>query len=153
MLQALRDAGVPCAVASSSPHFMLGPGLEESGLAEYIGPVVSVDDVGASKREPAAYDRARELLETPREQTWVFEDAAYALRCAKTAGYPTVAVWDCDESGTFEELGALADIAVRSFEELRLEAGQPVRRPAGYLCQNPRPVCGNPAKSVAPCAD
>lgn len=152
-LQALRDAGVPCAVASSSPHFMLGPGLEESGLAEYIGPVVSVDDVGASKREPAAYDRARELLETPREQTWVFEDAAYALRCAKTAGYPTVAVWDCDESGTFEELGALADIAVRSFEELRLEAGQPVRRPAGYPCQNPRPVCGNPAKSVAPCAD
>ncbi len=118
VLEALREAGVPCAVASSSPHSMLGPGLEGSGLAPYISHVVSVDDVGASKREPAAYNRACELLGTPREDTWVFEDAVYAVRTAHEAGYPTVGVWDCDQSGTFEELASLADVAVRSFEEL-----------------------------------
>lgn len=125
-LEALQAAGIPCAVASSSPHSMLGPGLEGSGLAPLIAHVVSVDDVGASKREPAVFDRARELLGTSRAQTWVFEDSAYALKCARDAGYPTVAVWDCDESGTFEELSALADIAVHNWGELdagRLIAG------------------------------
>ena len=117
-LRALAEARIPCAVASSSPHSMLEPGLEGSGLARYIAHVVSVDDVGVSKREPAAYDRARELLGTPREQTWVFEDAAYAVRCAATAGYPTAAIWDRDESGAFEELSALANVAARTWGEL-----------------------------------
>ncbi len=120
-LQALKDAGVPCAIASSSPHSMLDPGVEATGLAPYISHVVSVDDVGVSKREPAAYDRARELLGTPLEATWVFEDAAYAVKTARNAGYPTVAIWDCDESGTFEELSRLADLAVRSYGEIDVE--------------------------------
>lgn len=125
-LEALQAANIPCAVASSSPHSMLGPGLEGSGLAPFIAHVVSVDDVGVSKRKPAAFDRARGLLGTSRAQTWVFEDSAYALKCAHDAGYPTVAVWDCDESGTFEELAALANIAVHNWGELdagRLIAG------------------------------
>jgi len=117
-LQSLRAAGVRCAVASSSPHSMLGPGLRGSGVGEYLDAVVSVEDVGASKREPAVYDRARELLGTPREATWVFEDAAYAVRTAKAGGYRTVAVWDCDKAGTLPELAELADVAVRDWRDL-----------------------------------
>lgn len=117
-LKRLRAAGVRCAIASSSPHSMLDPGAAATGLTPYLDAIVSTDDVGVSKREPAAYDRARELLGTPKEATWVFEDAAYAVRTAKAAGYHVVATWDCDESGTFEELAALADVAVRDWHEL-----------------------------------
>lgn len=114
----LAEAGVACAVASSSPHAMLDPGLACTGLAPYIAAVVSTDDVGVSKREPAAYDRACALVGTPREETWVFEDAVYALRTAAGAGYRTVGVWDRDDSGTFAELRSVADVAVRGWEEL-----------------------------------
>lgn len=119
-LAALRSAGVPCSVASSSPHSMLDAGMASTGLTAFIPPelVVSTDDVGVSKREPAAFDRARELMGSPLASTWVFEDSAYALECAARAGYRTVGVWDSDESGTFGQLRELADIAVRSFEEL-----------------------------------
>lgn len=117
-LEELRRAGVRCAVASSSPHSMLEPGLACAGLAPYIDAVVSTDDVGASKRAPAAYDRARELLGTPKGSTWVFEDALYAVGTAKAAGYRTIATWDCDESGVFEQLAAAADAAVRDWREL-----------------------------------
>lgn len=117
----LAEAGVPCAVASSSPHSMLDPGLACTGLAPYIRAVVSTDDVGSSKRTPAAYDRALELIGTPRGATWVFEDAIYALRTARGAGYRTVGMWDRDDSGTFEELSGVADVAVRGWDELDAE--------------------------------
>ena len=117
-LSQLQGAGVRCAIASSSPHSMLDPGAAGSGIGTYLEAIVSTDDVGISKREPAVYDRARELLGTPREGTWVFEDAAYAVRTARAGGYAVMGTWDCDESGTFEELAQLADHAVRSYEEI-----------------------------------
>lgn len=115
----LAEAGVPCAVASSSPHSMLDPGLACTGLAPYICAVVSTDDVGVSKREPAAYDRARELAGGPaRGETWVFEDAVYAVRTAVGAGYRCAGIWDRDDSGTLAELAAAADVAVRGWPDL-----------------------------------
>lgn len=115
-VRGLADAGVPMAVASSTPSALLRAGIEHAGFAPYMRAIVSVDDVGKSKREPAVYDRAREALGTTRAQTWGFEDATYALRTLNAAGYHTFGVYDCDLSGTFEELAGEADMVARSFE-------------------------------------
>ena len=69
----LRARGIRCSIASSTPHAMLVAGCEHTGLAPLVSAIVSTDDVGASKREPAVYDRARELMGTPVAATWVFE--------------------------------------------------------------------------------
>ena len=117
----LHRRGIPCAIASSSPHTLLDPGVDHTGLADLLVAVISTDDVQASKREPAVYDRARELLGSDLDATWVFEDGSYTFATTVPAGYRTVGVYDCDESGTFEELLRLADVAVRSFEELDVD--------------------------------
>jgi HAD superfamily hydrolase (TIGR01509 family) len=117
-VRALARAGVRMAVASSSPRSMLDPGLEHAGLLPYLEAVVSTDDVGAPKRVPAVYDRARAACGSDLAATWVFEDAAYALRTAGGAGYRLVGVWDSDDAGTLAELSELADVAVASFEDL-----------------------------------
>ena len=117
----LRARGIRCSIASSTPHAMLVAGCEHTGLAPLVSAIVSTDDVGASKREPAVYDRARELMGTPVAATWVFEDAAYALRTLACTDYRTVGIWDQDEAGTFEELSDLADVAIRSYAELDVE--------------------------------
>lgn len=118
----LHARGVALSVASSSPQPYLRAGLERCGFAPYLQAVVSVDDVGASKREPAVYDRARELMGTPLETTWGFEDSGYAIRTLRSSGYRTVGIYDCDLAGTYEELAALSDIAVRGFDELSADA-------------------------------
>lgn len=120
-LQELDARGIPCAVASSSPHALLDPGVGHTGIAHLLRAVVSTDDVGASKREPAVYDRARELLGSSLEATWVFEDATYTFATTVPAGYRTVGVYDCDDSGTFGQLERLADVAVRSFADIDVE--------------------------------
>lgn len=127
----LRARGIRCSIASSTPHAMLVAGCEHTGLAPLVSAIVSTDDVGASKREPAVYDRARELMGTPVAATWVFEDAAYALRTLACTDYRTVGIWDQDEAGTFEELSDLADVAIRSYAELDVErfvAGEYARK-------------------------
>ena len=47
----------------------------------------------------------------------LFEDALYALRTAKEAGFRTAAVYDPSEPGQ-EEMRRLAEYYIRSFEEL-----------------------------------
>ncbi len=121
-VQSLADRGVPTSVASSTPPTLLKAGLAHCGFAPYLAAIVSVEDVGRSKREPAVYDRAREALGTTRTQTWVFEDSVYAVHTAHAAGYPTVGMYDCDLGGTYEQLSLAADRAFHSFEELDADA-------------------------------
>lgn len=120
LVKRLAANGVPMSVASSSPQSYLRAGLEGTGFAPYLSAIVSVDDAGASKREPAVYDLAREALGTDRANTWGFEDSLYAVRTLKRAGYPVVGVYDCDESGTFADLSKEADLAIRDFSELSI---------------------------------
>ncbi|MDR2715344.1 MAG: HAD family phosphatase [Coriobacteriaceae bacterium] len=114
-VRGLHECGKKCRVASSTSPVLLRRALEVAGFTPYLDAIVSVDDVGASKRYPDVYDRARELMGTPQESTWVFEDSLYAVETLKKAGYRTVGVYDRDESGTLEEL-ALADLVVEDFQ-------------------------------------
>ncbi|MGI6105449.1 MAG: HAD family hydrolase [Raoultibacter sp.] len=119
-VKALHERGIRCSVASSTPTALLKVGLGEAGFVEYLDAIVSVDDAGASKREPAVYDLARERMGTNKETTWVFEDAVYALRTLTAAGYHCVGIYDNDVAGSFEELG-IANLVIRDFRELSVE--------------------------------
>ena len=117
-VRGLHERGIPCAVASSSPQHFLQVGLQHSGFMDCLDAVVSVDDVGTSKREPAVYDRARDVMGATTETAWGFEDSLYAVHTLRRGGYRSVGVFDTDDAGTYEQLEATADFAIRSFEEL-----------------------------------
>lgn len=121
-LEALAQRGVVMSVASSSPQSYLQAGLACAGIASYLRAIVSVEDVGSSKREPRVYDHARELMGTEKAFTWGFEDSIYAVRTLARAGYGVVGVYDRDDSGTWDQLSTEADLAIRSFEELDADA-------------------------------
>ena len=117
-VRALFERGVRLSVASSSPMPYLLAGLSHTDFLPLFDAVVSVDDVGKPKREPAVYDRARHLMGTDLSRTWGVEDALYAIGTLKRAGYHTLAVYDCDMSGTYEALAFAAERVVRDFREL-----------------------------------
>ena len=117
-VRSLFERGIRLSVASSSPMPYLLAGLSHTGFLPMLDAVVSVDDVGKPKREPAVYDRARSLMGAELSRTWGVEDALYAIGTLKRAGYHTLAVYDCDLSGTYAELSASAERAVRDFRDL-----------------------------------
>lgn len=120
-IEGLARHGVVMSVASSSPKPYLEAGLACAGIAPYLEAVVSVEDVHSNKRNPKVYDHTRDLMGTSTSLTWGFEDAIYAVRTLARAGYGTVGVYDHDLSGTWGQLSAEADLAIRSFEDLDAE--------------------------------
>ncbi len=120
-VEGLAACGVPMAVASSTPQALVEVAMRHTGIDGMLRTIVSVDALSSSKRSPEVYDLARASLGTERACTWGFEDTVYALRTLRLAGYRTMGVYDCDLSGTFEQLCGEADAVVRSFTELDAE--------------------------------
>ena len=118
LVKGLYALGVRMTVASSTPHGHLEAGLAHCGIAPYLDAILSVDDVGASKRDPLIFERARAIMGTPLSATWGVEDSIYAMNTLAKAGFRTLAIYDNDLSGTYGQLAAVAEHIISSFEEL-----------------------------------
>ncbi len=113
-LHACQTQGVRMAVASSSRHAYLEAGLRGAGISDFFEHVISVDDVGLSKRDPRFFETVAHLLGTDKKTTWVFDDAAYALETAHKAGFPTVAVLS-GENDSNESFAHTASLVIKGF--------------------------------------
>ncbi|WP_303249678.1 HAD family phosphatase [uncultured Slackia sp.] len=121
LIEEVRRRDIPCAIASSSPHAYLEAGLGRTGLLDAFASVFSTEDVKASKRERKIYDAAAKSMKAVPELTWCFDDAVYALRAMKKAGFKTVGVYDRDTSGTVEQLRDTADTTVLTLEDVDID--------------------------------
>jgi HAD superfamily hydrolase (TIGR01509 family) len=91
----LEAAGhVPVAVVSGAYRDEVVPALSAAGLDEAVAVVVTIEDVGRGKPDPAGYLLALELLDGdvgPGDVT-VFEDTESGVAAAKAAGMRCVAI-------------------------------------------------------------
>ena len=118
-LERLRHAGVAMALVTASPPPIVDVALSVAEIRDYFDVVLSIDDVGASKRHPTIYDEAlRRLGGSAREQAVVYEDATYALRTAYEAGFETVLVDDPVYRPSREEALGYADHVVERLDAL-----------------------------------
>ena len=86
LLEAARAQGVPCGVASSSPHSWVDRELDQRGVRHLFDVVVCADDVERAKPFPDLYLLAcRNLVAAP-EETVAIEDTPNGLAAAKAAG-------------------------------------------------------------------
>lgn len=92
LLDALGDAGVPLAVASSSPMDWVGTHLRERGLWDRFATVCSGDQVPRTKPDPAVYLLACERLGVSPARSVSIEDSIHGVRAARAAGMVAVAV-------------------------------------------------------------
>ncbi len=125
-LESCVRANVAMSVVSSSAPAYLEAGLSAAGIREFFSVVVSVDDVGSSKRTPHVFDYTCARLGTAQATTWGFEDSLYAMSTLHQAGYPVLGLYDKDEQVSFEQLKRAVDLAITSFEEVKIS-------PAGFF--------------------
>lgn len=116
----LIRSGVRCSVVSSSPQRYLQAGLTKADLWGLFSTVLSVDDVGRSKREPYIFQRAMQEMGTAPDATWGIDDSAYAIETINAAGMGSVGLYDRDDTSTVDQLEAVADVTAQSFDELEL---------------------------------
>jgi len=118
MLKQARALGIPCTVVTSSPVRYVAAGLQNAGIGGYFERVITTDGVGLSKQDVRIWQLALDIMGSTPETTWGFDDSVYAVKVMNEVGINTVGAYDCDETGTYEQLAEVSDIAVRSLEEL-----------------------------------
>lgn len=116
-LQALKNNGVHCVVATATDRSIMVPTLRRLGLLEYFDEVFSTKDTGISKHDPHIYNLARDFLGAD-EDLFIFEDAAYAIDTAVRAGYRIVAVEDYSAKNEREHIKEVSDYYVTSYSEM-----------------------------------
>ena len=130
-LDELSAAGVPMVVASSTPLRELRFALEVHDLARYFSDVVSTEDVGGRDKEfPDVYLEAARRLGTPRETTWVFEDAPFGVRTSRRAGFAVVGLMNDHDGRREEDVRPHCDVFAHGFGELSLALLRDYERPA-----------------------
>lgn len=118
-LEKLKKSGVKMGIATATGEPALEAVLEKFGMLGYFEAIISTYTVGAAKTEPKVYDAVLERLGTPKETTWIFEDALYAARTAKANGYNVVGIYDKSEPDG-DGLKELADVYIHSYGELEI---------------------------------
>ena len=115
-LEDLKGRGTSMCIATVTDDYLVEAALKRCGLDRYFSGIITCAQVGYGKTRPDIYYRALEFLHTKKENTLIFEDAVYAVKTAKTAGFITVAMQDKFEPEQ-AEIARLADYYCRNYDD------------------------------------
>jgi putative hydrolase of the HAD superfamily len=118
LLRQLAGAGVPAAIASSSPASWVVGTTERLGLRPLFGAIVTGEDVVRRKPAPDVYLEAARRLGADPARSIAVEDSGPGIAAARAAGMKTIAIPHWLTQG--HDLVA-ADLRVADASELTLE--------------------------------
>lgn len=127
-LEAAHTAGIPMAIATSTPRHLVEIGLAKAGMDRYISRVTTTGEAGASKDHPDVYDLALERLcadfgleDVDPSEVWVFEDAVFGLKGSGLGGYRRVGIFDPAGRASSDDVRSNCEIYIDSYLELPLD--------------------------------
>ena len=117
MLEWLRGNGVKLCIATATDRNLVEGALERCGVLHYFDGLFTCSEVGHGKDEPHIFEAALRFLGTPKAETAVFDDALYAVRTAKEAGFLVAAVYDSHEKAR-DEVRLLSDLYLEDLTQV-----------------------------------
>lgn len=119
-LEGLRRRGVKMAIATLTARRHAEKALRDRGMLDYFEFMLTIEDIGVSKREPDIYLQSAARMGLMPDACIVFEDAPYACTTAKRAGFRVCGMVEPAYAAGEEELRAASDFVIEhSFDELR----------------------------------
>lgn len=118
-LRRLKASGVRMGVLTACERICAEQVLEKNGLIEYMDFIASCEELPYDKQDGRLFDLMLERLQTDKEDTMFVEDALHAVRTLKEHGFHVTAVYDASGKEKWTELCELADVSLKSLEELK----------------------------------
>ena len=103
LLQALYEAGVPCAAVSNAPPKNMHMILDALGVKPWLTFSIALDGSLPGKPAPDLYRFAARSLETPIQHCVIFEDSVSGFKAAEAAGAPYVVISGAAHETCLEE--------------------------------------------------
>jgi len=120
-LQALKDAGIRMAVATSAPVENLDFIMDALGIRHYFDVLLNEGMVSHPKPDPEIYQKAMAMLGVEPADSVIFEDSMTGIQAAKASGAYVVGVATTQSPN---ELTTFVDDVIRDFTEMTLDRAQ-----------------------------
>lgn len=115
-LAGLKQAGIKMVIATSNDRQVFEGALKRLGVFDCFDRIFTCSEIGVGKSKPDIFLVAAEFMGTLPEETWVFEDALYAIQTAKNAGFRTAGVYDSCSARDWEEIKRVSDIYMEKMD-------------------------------------
>jgi len=138
-LSQLRDAGIPCALATSAGHKRTLESLQVLGVREYFSIVITGDDVRNPKPAPDIFLLAAEKLNVKPQDAVVVEDSVAGVQAAVAGGLKCVGYTSEERADELRRAGAdvvVADLpkdAVAYFRDVASSRGLSAPAPSKQI--------------------
>lgn len=116
-LDMLHRKGVRMCVASATAEQLMESCLSRLGIRDYFAFLLSCETVGAGKSNPLVYHESAKRLQANPDEIAVYEDALYAVKTAKNAGYYVIGVYDEGAAKNWAAVTLIADEVIINWEE------------------------------------
>lgn len=113
LLTALRERGIPVAVATGTRRVSADDMIVRAELLEYIDAMVCGDEVSACKPDPEIFLKAAALIGVPPQECIVLEDSYNGIRAAHAAGAQPIMIPD-----TMQPTDEIRSLCAHVFERL-----------------------------------
>lgn len=113
----LKEQGAHLCVATASSANIGKAALERNKILSCFDFLVDCEMAGIGKIDPAVYHLAARKFKASPNECIVVEDAAFALKTAKKAGFFTIGVYEPSEKDQ-ESVKTYSDLYIKDFHEL-----------------------------------
>ncbi|MNC37408.1 Fructose-1-phosphate phosphatase YqaB [compost metagenome] len=117
-LVSLYQKGVRLCVATAADERLAKMCLARLGMDHLIEFILSCENIGQGKDKPDIFLAACDRFETQPQQCTVFEDALYAVKTAKAAGFYVVAVYDTAHAEDWNLIKEISDTYITDWRNL-----------------------------------
>jgi len=120
-LDKMKEKNVRMCIATATDRVMVVEALNRNRMEQYFDKIFTCTEVGQGKDRPDIYLQALEYLHMTKSEIFIFEDAIYAIKTAKKAGFSVVAVYDSTAHSQQTEIKNLADVYITTFQDIEIE--------------------------------
>jgi HAD superfamily hydrolase (TIGR01509 family) len=119
-LKDMKQAGIKMVAATSCDRQVMDRALKRLNVISIFDRIFTCTEIGVSKVKPDIYLAAAEHMGTLPKDTWVIEDALYAIQTAKSAGFRTAGVYDASSIENMKKIKRISDIYLLKLDDFNI---------------------------------
>lgn len=117
-LDYLDENDIKYCIATASRNLHAISTFDKLNMIDRFEFIISTSDVDRSKEYPTIYKEAAIMMGANIEDTFVFEDALYAVKSAKKGNFKTVGIYDKYFEKDQEQIKEAADYYIKDYDDL-----------------------------------
>lgn len=116
-LEKLSKKNIKMCVASATDEILMEICLSRLDIRKYFEFLLSCETVGVGKNKPDIYFKSVKRLGSKISETAVYEDAPYAIKTAREAGFYVIGIYDLSNDSQWDKIKKLSNKTICDFNE------------------------------------